>query len=156
MLEYDDIATDIVNQLKEQQSSEQHTQPLQTLTTDELEQFLLTNAATLIRDSVQTVGELRTQMGPGSDPKELTGFAEIIKATSQALESLNRVYVTREKNKSAKEIKQMDIDSKQKIVEDINNTRILMNREDLLKQLIENTLSDGEDIIDVNVVKVTD
>jgi hypothetical protein len=156
MLEYDDIATDIVNQLKEQQSSEQFTQPPQTLTTDELEQFLLTNAATLIRDSVQTVGELRTQIGPGSDPKELTGFAEIIKATSQALESLNRVYVTREKNKSAKEIKQMDIDSKQKIVEDINNTRILMNREDLLKQLIENTLSDGEDIIDVNVVKVTD
>jgi hypothetical protein len=154
MLEYDDIATDIVNQLKEQQSSEQFTQPPQTLTPEELEQFLLTNAATLIRDSVQTVGELRTQIGPGSDPKELTGFAEIIKATSQALESLNRVYVTREKSKNAKEIKQMDIDSKQKIVEDINNTRILMNREDLLKQLIENTLSDGEDIIDVNVVKV--
>jgi hypothetical protein len=150
MLEYDDIATDIVNQLRDSQRTPQ--QPQTNLTPEELEQFLLTNAATLIRDSVQTVGELRTSIGPGSDPKELTGFAEIVKATSQALEALNRVYTSREKSRSAKEIKQMDIESKQKIVDDINQTKLLMNREDLLKQLIENTLTDGEKIIDVTPV----
>jgi hypothetical protein len=84
----------------------------------------------------------------------LSGFAEIIKASSQALEALNRVYTTREKNKSAKEIKKMDIDSKQKMIEEVNNTRILMNREELLKQLIEKTLDDGEKIIDVSTENV--
>jgi len=153
MLEYDEIATDIVNQLRETQNT--HAEPPVSLDAENLEQFILTNAATLIRDSVQTVGELRTQIGPGSDPKELSGFAEIVKASSQALEALNRVYTTREKNKNAKEIKKMDIDSKQKMIEEVNNTRVLMNREELLKQLIEKTLDDGEKIIDIGVENVT-
>ena len=76
-------------------------------------------------------------------------MAILISSSAAALDSLNKIYIANKKITAAKEIKQMDIDSKKLLQQSEIQGKLTMNREELLKQLI----SDAK-IINVEAVKI--
>ena len=61
------------------------------------------------------------------------------------VETLNKIHISDQKAKSSKELKVMDIESKQALQQQDTENKLLLNREELLKNLIDVTDTDVED-----------
>lgn len=141
----DNIANDIVQQLKQSTELANSAQQNTVLPKEELEQFILNRSSVLIDQSMEVINNLKNYIQAGADSKEILAFAEVVKASSSALEALNKIYVSNEKSKTATNLKQMDINARVSIANQDNATKLLVSREELMKQLIE----DSQKIIDV-------
>lgn len=84
-----------------------------TLSNENLKQFLLDQAGQLIQNGVNCVGEYKTILGGNPDTKEATALAELIKASSAAIESLNKLYIQDERSKAAIQVEQIRSSAKQ-------------------------------------------
>jgi len=114
------------------------------LTKEKLEEFLIKNSGKLVTDSINLVDDIRdfvstTEAGPES----ISALADLIKAASSAVDTLNKIYLSDERNKNQVKIKVMDIESKEKLNLMDNQTRVLLSREDIMKAIID------KDVIDV-------
>jgi hypothetical protein len=70
------------------------------------------------------------------------------KAASSSIESLNKVYTSIERNKTVKEVKQMDINSREKInVSD--NATFLLSRKEVMKELLKKAEEPEPTVVDV-------
>ena len=70
-------------------------------------------------------------------------FAELLNAASGSIDALNKVYTSIEKNKTSKEIKTMDIQSKERMNTQDNMTTLL-SRQEVLEALAKR-----DDVIDL-------
>lgn len=121
-------------------------QPTKTeLSAENLEKFVLDNSATLVTQSMEAVENLKDYIQAGASDKEILAFAEVVKASSSALESLNKLLQSKEKIKTSVELKEMDIKARKELNTQDNTTRLLLSREDLMKQLI----ADSERVVDI-------
>ena len=115
------------------------------LKSENLEEFVLKQTATLVTQSMDAVDNLKDYIQAGASDREITAFAEVVKASSSALETLNKLLIARERNKAAAEMKDKDIQARKELNTMDNQTKLFISREDLMKQLI----SDSENIRDV-------
>jgi len=145
--ELEKIGDSILDQLQSSLTTKQQPQETE-LTPENLEKFVLDKSATLVTQSMDAVDNLKDYIQAGASDKEIIAFAEVVKASSAALESLNKLLQSKEKIKSSKELKEMDIKARKEINTVDNQTRLLLSREDLMKQLI----TDSENIIDVTPI----
>ncbi len=72
-------------------------------------------------------------------------MAELIKASSGAIEALNKLHTAKERNETQVTVKQMDIESKEKLNVIDNQTKMLLSRDDIMKALVDK----DDDVIDV-------
>lgn len=114
------------------------------LNKDNLQEFLLQYSGQLIKGSVDLVADVTQYISNAPDAKDVESLSKLIGASAAAIETLNKVYIANEKNKSSKEIKQMDIESKKLLQGNENTSSLVFNREELIKQLINNA-----DIIEI-------
>lgn len=141
----DNIANDIVQQLKQTTAlTNVYEDPKSSINKEELEQYILQRSSILIDQSMDVIAHLKDYVQAGAAADEISAFAEVVKASSGALEALNKIYIAHEKTKAATSLKQMDINAKLSIANQDNMTKLLVGREELLKQLIE----DSEKVID--------
>lgn len=117
------------------------------LNPDDLEQFLLDQASKLIKDSTDAVTDLKGESMDGLTPEALESFASMVRASATAIESLNKILIARENNKNRIVVKKMDIESKKELLQEENRARLIMNREDLLKKMIEES-----NVVDAEIV----
>ena len=105
---------------------------------DKLEDFLLKYSGKLIKDSVDYVEEVKQSITSAPDSRDVEALSKLVGASASAIESLNKILISNKTNDSRKEIKQMDIDSKKELAQE-NDQRLglTINREELLKQLID-------------------
>jgi|TARA_B110000967_G_C18308944_1_gene282033 hypothetical protein len=105
---------------------------------DKLEDFLLKYSGKLIKDSVDYVEEVKQFITSAPDSRDVEALSKLVGASASAIESLNKILISNKTNDSRKEIKQMDIDSKKELAQE-NDQRLglTINREELLKQLID-------------------
>lgn len=108
----------------------------QELTEDNINEFVLKSAQTLIKDGLETIKDLKTITSNTFDDRSMSAFADIINATNTTISILNDINIQKRKSAVAKEIKQMDIDAKNKLALPAkSNNIILTDRESLLKML---------------------
>ena len=69
----------------------------------------------------------------------------MVGAAAAAIETLNKIHISDQKNKSSKELKIMDIESKQALQQQDVENKLLINREELIKNLINVTVTDVSD-----------
>ena len=88
----DKIGDSILDQLQNTLTTKT-VQPIseQELSPDNLEKFVLDKSATLVVQSMEAVDNLKDYIQAGASDKEITAFAEVVKASSAALESLNKL-----------------------------------------------------------------
>lgn len=113
---------------------------------DNLEEFLVKKTSSLINSSVDMVDDVKEYIASAPENRDVASLAELIKASSSAIDTLSKLHTAREQNKNRVEIKQMDIESKEKLNIMDNQTKVLMTRDDVMKAL---TGDDGT-VIDID------
>lgn len=139
----DDAVNDILSQLKGTVAVSKKQPEEETLTKDQLEEFIIKNSGKLVTKSLNIVDDVKDYVASAPDAKDVAALAELISATSSAIETLNKVYISDEKNKTQMKVKQMDVDSRERMNITDNKTKILLSREDIMKALV------NDDAIDV-------
>jgi len=145
--ELDVVVNDIITQLKGTTALAKK-EETEDLDKDKLEEFIIKNSGKLITKTLSIVDDVQTYISSAPEAKDVTALAELLKAASASIEALNKVYTSIEKNKTVKEIKQMDIESKEKINTQ-DNTAFLLSRKEIMQELIGKSKQDDSNIVDV-------
>lgn len=142
----DFIVGDIITQLKGTTALSKK-EPEDDLTKEKLEEFIIKNSGKLIKRSLDIIDDVQAYISSAPDAKDVAAFAELLKASSASMESLNKIYISLEKNKTTKDIKQMDIVSKERQNTQDNITHLL-SRKEIMKELM-NKADKAETPIDI-------
>lgn len=107
------------------------------LTKENLEDFILKYAGRLVKDGVELVDDLKTTFVQSLDPREIESLAETFKGVTGALTILKDLQVNKEKSKTSKELKTMEIEAKKdRAMEAVATNVLKINRDELFKKLI--------------------
>lgn len=136
-----DSVDSLINQLKSiPKATREVDQVEDALTKENLEEFILKHTGNLVKQASESVTLVRDYVEAAPNAEEVTALAELIKATSSAVESLNRILITDKKTSTAIKIKEMDNKSRQKELDAVVGLKLRSTREELMKQLINATV----------------
>lgn len=117
----------------------------------QLEQFILDNQSTLIKDSVDVLQIMKQYVAAAPNAEDIGSFAELLKATSTAIDNLTKLHTSNQRVETQVKIKQMDIEAKKEINDDNNLVKLVGTREEIFKKMLKES-----DVIDVEVEQVDD
>jgi len=143
--ELDEAVNDIISQLKQNNKTAKTPVEENVLKREDIEDFIIQNSSRLIKKSLSIVDNVNDYISSAPENRDVAAMAELIKASSGAIEALNKLHTAKERNETQVEVKQMDIDSKEKLNLADNQTKLLLSREDIMHALIDRE----EDVIDV-------
>lgn len=145
--EIDTAVNDILSQIKSHNKDTTEIKKVaDEIDLDNLEEFLVKKTSSLINSSVDMVDDVKEYIASAPENRDVASLAELIKASSSAIDTLSKLHTAKEQNKNRVEIKQMDIESKEKLNIMDNQTKVLMTRDDVMKALA----GDDETIIDID------
>tara|TARA_R110000796_G_scaffold14724_3_gene47927 strand:+ start:3382 stop:3834 length:453 start_codon:yes stop_codon:yes gene_type:complete len=140
-----DEANDIIAQLKEipkeakQLSNKQELEPLDK---EKVEQFIIDQSAKLIQDSMEMINNMKEIVFHVPDSDNVSSLAELIKASTGAIETLNKLVTQDKKSQTQLQIKHLDIKSKHILQDSDQEHKLKISREEVLNKLIN-----GRDVI---------
>lgn len=119
---------------------------------EQLNDFIVTKGVELIEIGLTAIREIQQSSAAAKTPEDVEAYSELIKSVSGALDSLNKINIQSMKSRSAKEIKQMDVESRSNAAKQLNDrpnqTNVLIaTRDQFFKQLIEHI--EAKPVIDV-------
>jgi len=138
--ELDHELDSLVDQLK-QSNKENKQAAAQTenynLSPEEVEQFVIQNSSKLIAQSLSVIDEVKDYAVAAGDPDSLSSLSELIRASSSALETLNKITIQDKRTKTTLAVKKMDIDAKTIDAEQVDKTKLIGTREEMFKKVIK-------------------
>jgi len=144
-IETDFNVDDIVSQLQNSSIiNRPQRAPEEEISKENLEEFIIKKSALLINKTLHAINNVEDYISSAPDAKDVSAFAELLNAASGSIDALNKVYASIEKNKTSKEIKTMDIQSKERMNTQDNMTTLL-SRQEVLEALAKKS----DDIIDL-------
>ena len=136
---------DIVSQLQNSSIiNRSQSIPEEEISKENLEEFIIKKSALLINKTLHAINNVQDYISSAPDAKDVSAFAELLNAASGSIDALNKVYTSIEKNKTSKEIKTMDIQSKERMNTQDNMTTLLSRQE-----VLEAITKKDPDIIDL-------
>lgn len=109
----------------------------QSATKENLEQYVIESASSIVNEGVDLIKNLGVFLNAAPEAKDLSAYAELINATSSAIESLNKIIVQNKKGETLKELKRMDYEQKRELIGDAKEA-LVSTREEIFKKLIKN------------------
>jgi len=132
----------LLDQLKEVQAlSETPRSPETRLDKGEVEDFVIQQSARLIKETNELILSMKDYIAHSPESKEILAISELIKASTAAIDTLNKINLAEKKDKTAKEIKLLDIASKKELKNTNDENRVTFTREEILKQLMRSSVS---------------
>jgi len=113
----------------------------QKLDKEQVEDFVIQQSSKLIRETNDLILSMKDYIAHSPESKEILALSELIKASTAAIDTLNKINLSEKKNKVAKEMKIMDIESKKELKTTENQNRVTFTREEILKKLMESSIS---------------
>lgn len=117
---------------------------------EDLQKFILNNTGKLIQDSMDTIDNIKQFIISAPEPEDVHSLAELYKASTGALETLNKIYLQQNKSETTIKVKTMDIQAKMSLAEDKEN-KITFTREEIFDKLIK-----SGDVIEAESADVDD
>lgn len=102
---------------------------------EDLEQFILNNTGRLISDSMETIDSIKEFIISAPEPEDVHSLAELYKASTGAIEALNKILLQQQKSQTQITVKTMDIQSKAALV-DQKSDKISFTREEIMDKLV--------------------
>ena len=129
----------LIDQLKETTQLAKSEQKVNTfnLPKEELEQFVINSAGKLIQDSMETIDDIRQYVSAAPESEDIHSLAELYKASTGAIEALNKLLIQQNRSVTQLTVKTMDIESKKQIAED-SGKKITFTREEIVGELLKN------------------
>lgn len=109
------------------------------LSGENLEEFLLKYTGRLVKDSVESIENMKDFIDSAPDAEGAEALASLIRSAASSIDILQRVMTSREKNTSTKEITKMKIESQQIQTDKEIGARLLLSREEAIKALIDSS-----------------
>ena len=107
------------------------------------------SSGSLVQDSLEVIESLKEYTNMAPDARETESIAELIKASTGAIETLNKILLQQKKSDTQVKVKQMDVDSRQGLAIAEQQTKILLSREDIMNKLMQDAetidITDQED-----------
>lgn len=119
------------------------------LSKDQLEQFILDNQGALIKDSVDVLQIMKQYVAAAPNAEDIGSFAELLKATSTAIDNLTKLHTSNQRVDTQVKIKQMDIEAKKEINTDNNMMKLVGTREEIFKKMLEDSVVVEAEVVDV-------
>jgi len=116
------------------------------LNPEELEKFILNNAGKLVKKSIEMVDEVKQYVETAPESRDVSSLSELINASSSAIETLSKILVQNKRDKTQKEVKQMDIDGKKQLMQGEFNAKVMLSRDDVMKELFAKVEREEKDI----------
>ena len=105
---------------------------------EEIEKFIIKNSTILITQSVETLQDLRDQVSAAPDPDNIAAYSELVRASSTAIENLNKIVLMDKRNETTLSAKRMDIAARsQSDDKRIVAGMIAASREEILEKLVQ-------------------
>lgn len=143
-----DAVSQLVDQLQNNTMNLKQNQAEASLQGQDLEKFLLEYSGKLIKGSVDFVEDLKTYVASAPTAEDVSAMATLVSSSAAAIETLNKILIAKQNNENRVRIKNMDIEAKKQLQDVQIQGRMLMNREELLRQLL-----DDAKIVNVETVK---
>lgn len=140
---------DLIDQLQNAEDYIKHPDKAQEkfkLEKEDLEQFILDSAGELISDAVGVVKRFKEDALAGGEFKDMGALAELIKASSAAVDTLSRVVIQDKKGNTVIKAKELELDGRKQLMQGEITAKALLSREDIIKELFNNP---NDDVIDV-------
>lgn len=116
------------------------------LDTEELEKFILNNAGKLVKKSIDMVDEVKQYVETAPESRDVSSLSELINASSSAIETLSKILVQNKRDKTQKEVKQMDIDGKKQLMQGEFNAKMMLSRDDVMNELFKKVEAEEKNI----------
>lgn len=116
------------------------------LNPEDVEEFVVRNSERLVNQSLDVLDNVKDYIMASGDPDSISSLSELIRASSNALDSLNKIVVQNKRSTTTIVAKQMDINSR-KNIEDAKQSEgaFITTREEIFKKIL-----DEAKVIDVN------
>ena len=151
--ELNEIVGDLLGQLQEANKkavvAQKESDPL---TKENIEKFVIENAGKLVKESLEVVTNVKDYISSAPENKDVSSLADLIAATSTAIETLNKIIVTDKRNETVIKAKDMDIKSRKELKEVDTTTKLLATREQVFKMLIDSANTSAK-TIEAEIVK---
>ncbi len=117
---------------------------------EDLEKFIINSAGNLITQSLEVVSEIKRYVQTSNEEQDVIGLAELIKASSSALDSLSKVLIQNKKELAQTELKKLDIAGKKELLQGEFNASMMLSRDEVIKNLFKDSgIKDKQITIDV-------
>ena len=148
-----DSVHSIINQLRAVPTALTKAQEVSdTLTKDNLEEFIIKHTGNLVKQASDSVSLVKDYVETAPNSDDVAALAELIKATSTAIESLNKILITDKKSATSIKIQEMNIKSRQEQFDTAVGVKLMLTREELMKQLLSPVVEPKQ--IDITVENV--
>jgi len=133
--ELDDAVNDIISQIKSNKKVASTVEEV-VIDPERLEEFLISKSSKLINKSLNIVDNVNDYISSAPENRDVAALAELIKASSSAIETLNKLHTAKERNETQKEVKRLDVEAKERMNIADNQTRVMLSREEIMNALI--------------------
>jgi hypothetical protein len=150
--ELNEMVGDLLTQLNDANEKAKKAEKEQNILTKEtMEKFVIEKAGKLVEESLGVVTNVKDYISSAPEAKDVGSLADLIAATSTAIETLNKIIVTDKKNETFMKAKEMDIAARKEIKQADSQTKLLATREQVFKMLIDSANKSAK-IIDAEVI----
>jgi len=116
----------------------------QSLTEDNITDFVIKSSEELINAGLESVADLRDYVVQGQNPDEIEALSGLINSTTGAIEALNKMVLLKKKNEAAKELKIMELENRKEVAALLpqnnvfSNTNVVVaSRDEIFKKLLK-------------------
>lgn len=105
-------------------------------TIDNLEEFVLKNSSEIVNSSISMLKNMESVVQTVQGAEEMAAYSELVNASTNALDTLNKILLQKKKNDAAIEIKKMDVENKKELQSNDHAAKVMASREEILKMML--------------------
>lgn len=139
-----DIPTgDLITQLKLEllaTDKPKQSQNFVEITEENATEFILQRSATLAQNAMCAMDDIGATVTATGDPDQISAYAELINATTGALEAINKIVITNKKIKGSLDIKKLELEGKKELQQEEHKHALKASREEVLKMMFDNAI----------------
>lgn len=153
--EVDGAVDDILSQLSTQHHSitRQQKSKEEIPDVEDLEEYLIKKTAKLIDTTLDAVDNVKDYISSAPENRDVASLAELMRSANSSIETMQKIHANKANNEARKELKTMDIEAKQQLNIQDNQTKLVMSREELMEAILNAPEPEAgkkdEDVIDI-------
>jgi len=118
------------------------------LAKEDVEDFIIQKSSKLIQESLELIDNMKEVVHHMPEAENVSSLAELIKASTGAIDTLNKLVVQDKKSNTTIKAKELDIESKKQLQTSDQQHKLMLSREEVIERLIKKA-----DVIDVDKVE---
>jgi len=112
---------------------------------ENIDDFIYRKSSALIQQGVDTIEAVKETVLSGADSSTIEAYSKLMNSVTSSIEILNKINLQKRKEKAAKDLKQMDIETSKKLLEKYDekpqigqqtNNIIIASREEIMQAIV--------------------